>query len=112
MTMDTTMDKLKLAYDYVQACKLQSTFEDQANTALQMLNPDNQIFGLADPIRNAYDELIVLVLGEETMDWIHYWQYECDYGQASMDFSINDVEYNTQDITLYKYLEVTCGLTK
>jgi hypothetical protein len=106
------MDKLKLAYDFVQACYTQSCYEDQVSKAFQLINPDNTVFGLADPIRQHYEELVAEILGEAVMDWIYYWQYECDYGQASMDFQIDGVEYNTQDITLYKFLGVTCGLTK
>jgi len=106
------MDKLKLAYDYIQACQVQSCYEDKLNKVMQALNPDNQVFGLADPIHKPYEELVLEILGETIMDWIYYWQYEADYGQKSMDITINDVEYNTQDMTLYKYLEVTCGLTK
>ena len=106
------MDKLKLAYDYITACQAQSAYEHHINQGFQLLNPDNQVFGLADPLHKAYLELVLEILGEEAFDWIQYWQYEADYGRASMDFQINDVEYNTQDITLYKFLEVTCGLTK
>ena len=106
------MDKLKLAYDYIQACQVQGCYEDKVHQAFQMLNPDNTLFGLADPLRVKYEELVLELLGEEIMDWIYYWQYEADYGKNSMDFSINDTEYNTQDMTLFKYLEVTCGLTK
>jgi carboxypeptidase C (cathepsin A) len=106
------MDKLKLAYDYITACQVQSCYENKIDQAFQLLNPDNTVFGLADPLRQPYEELVSEILGEPVMDWIHYWQYEADYGSESRDFTINDVEYNTQDMTLYKYLEVTCGLTK
>ena len=106
------MDKLKIAYDYVQACQVQACYEDKVNQAFQLINPDNTVFGLSDPLRLRYEELVQSILGEEAFDWISYWQYEADYGKASMDITIDGVEYNTQDITLYKYLEVTCGLTK
>jgi hypothetical protein len=106
------MNKLDVAYKYVQACYLQSCYEDKINTALQLLSPDNQVFGLADHIRGPYEELVLEILGEPIMDWIYYWQYEADYGKNSLDFTIDNTEYNTQDMTLYKYLEVTCGLTK
>jgi hypothetical protein len=106
------MDKLKLAYDYITACQVQSCYENKLNQALQLLNPDNQVFGLSDHIHQPYEELILEILGEPTMDWIYYWQYEADYGKNSLDFVIEDREYNIQDMTLYKYLEVTCGLTK
>lgn len=106
------MDKTKIAYDYVQACQTQACYEHKVNQAFALINPDNQIFGLADPLRKVYEELVVDLLGEDTMDWIYYWQYEADYGKESRDFTVNDREYNTQDMTLYKYLEVACGLTK
>ena len=106
------MDKLKVAYDYIQACQTQSCYTSKLNEALELLCPDNQLFSIADPLHAPYLELVTEILGEDTMDWIFYWQYEADYGKNSCDFQINDVEYNTQDMTLYKYLEVACGLTK
>jgi len=106
------MDKLKLAYDYITACQVQSCYENKINQTFQLINPDNQVFGLADPLHKAYEELVLEILGEPIMDWVYYWQYEADYGKNSLDFVINDREYNTQDLTLYKYLEVACGLTK
>jgi len=106
------MDKLKLAYDYITACQVQSCYEDKLNKALQLINPDNLVFGLADHIHKPYEELMLEILGETIMDWIYYWQYEADYGKNSLDITVDGVEYNTQDMTLYKYLEVTCGLTK
>jgi hypothetical protein len=106
------MDKLKLAYEYITACQVQTCYENKLNQALQLINPDNQVFGLADHIHKPYEELMLEILGEEIMDWIYYWQYECGYGKESRDIVIDEVEYNTQDITLYKFLEVTCGLTK
>lgn len=110
--MDTPMDKTQLAYDYVQACQTQDCYERKVHEALKLINPDNQVFGLADPLRSKYEELVALILGEEVMDWIYYWQYEADYGKVPLEFRVNDREYNTQDMTLYKYLEVACGLTK
>ena len=106
------MDKTKIAYDYVQACQVQGCYTEKLEAALRLLCPDNQLIALADPIHGPYQELVAEILGEETMDWIYYWQYEADYGKNSCDFQINNVEYNTQDMTLYKYLEVACGLTK
>ena len=106
------MDKTKIAYEYIQACQVQSCYEDKVNQAFALINPDNQVFGLADPLRKAYEELVLEILGEDIFDWLCYWQYEADYGKNSLDIVIDGVEYNTQDMTLYKYLEVACGLTK
>ena len=106
------MDKLKIAYDYVQACQVQGCYEDKINRAFQLLNPDNTLFGLSDPLRLRYEELVQTILGEQVFEWIQYWQYDCDYGKESRDIVINDVEYNVQDMTLYKFLEVTCELVK
>ena len=106
------MNKLDIAYNYVQACCAQEAFEHNINTAIAQLCPDNQIFSLCEPIHKHYLELIEELLGEEAFDWIQYWQYESDYGRNSLDFTIDGVEYNTQDMTLFKYLEVTCGFTK
>lgn len=106
------MNKLDIAYNYVQACRTQQTYEESLNKTLQLLCPDNYVVALADTLHGPYQELLIEVLGEEAFDWIQYWQYEADYGTAAMDFIINDVEYNTQDMSLYKFLEITCGFTK
>ena len=100
------MDKKKIAYNYIQACYVQSCREDQISTAFQLLNPDNQVFGLADPLHNAYLELVQELLGEELFDWIQWWQYETDYGKEAKDFKINNQEYTTDGVTLLKFLEL------
>lgn len=106
------MNKLDIAYNYVQACQVQETHERLINVTLGYLCPDNQVFSLCEPVLKYYQELVLELLGEEAFDWIQYWQYESDYGRQPRDFSIDGVEYNTNDMTLYKFLEVTCGLTK
>lgn len=105
------MNKLQIAYEYVNYCRTQEMYEQNVSKALQLLSPDNYVMGLSDTLRKGYRELALEILGTETMDWIEYWQYECDYGKDSMDFSINNTEYNTGTLNLYQYLEITCEPT-
>jgi hypothetical protein len=80
--------------------------EAQFNTALQALGSDNQVFGLAEPLEGAYTELVHQLLGPELFEWLMWWIYETDCGTKPMHFSINKVEYNPQDMTLYRFLEL------
>jgi hypothetical protein len=96
----------QIAYRYIQACQVQECYETQLCTALQQINPDNQVFGLGDPIRKAYRELVANLLGFEQFDWVEWWQYECDYGKDARDFTINGTEYSTDDMTALKFLDL------
>ena len=100
------MDKKKIAYEYIQACQVQSCYEDQVSAAFQMLNADNQVFGLADPLHKAYMDLVIELLGEELFDWIQWWQYETDYGKDPKDFAVNNQEHTTDGMTLLKFLDI------
>jgi hypothetical protein len=84
----------------------QSAAVDQINTALRSLGSDNYLFSVCEPIENAYTTLVADLLGPELFDWLTWWMYETDNGQRKMEFSINGTEYNPQDITLYKFLEI------
>jgi len=96
----------EIVYRYIQACQVQECYETQLCTALQQINPDNQVFGLADPIRKAYRELVEELVGKQQFDWVEWWQYEADYGKDARDFVVAGVEYNTDDMTTLKFLEL------
>jgi hypothetical protein len=96
----------QIAYQYIQACQVQSCYENQMNTALQQINPDNQVFGLADPLHKGYRELVEHILGQSAFEWVEWWQYECDYGMDARDFALNNVEYSTDDMTTLSFLEL------
>ena len=96
----------KIAYNYVQALIKQRAYEAQLNSALQMINPDNQVFGLADPIEGPYTELVAELLGPELFDWLMWWMYETEHGIKDMEFRINGNNYSPTNMTLYSFLEV------
>lgn len=96
----------QIAYDYCQAMITQRAHDDRLNTALSCINPDNQIFGLADAIEGPYTKLVQQLLGTELFDWLMWWMYECDHGTKPMEFSINNTPYNPTTMTLYKFLEI------
>ena len=96
----------KIAYDYAMAHKVQSAHDHQLTSLLQAITPATQIFGLADPIEGPYTNLVQQLLTPELFDWLMWWMYETDYGTQDMGFSIDGVEYNPQNMTLYSFLEV------
>ena len=94
------------AYDFAQATLTQSAGEAMLNTALRTLGSDNQIIDLCEPILVAYRKLLTQYIGPELMDWLDWWLYECDMGTKDMRFYIEGTEYNPQDMTLYRFLEI------
>jgi hypothetical protein len=94
------------AYDYAMATIKQSAGESLLDKALRTLGSDNQIIDLCEPILVAYRKLLVTTIGPELMDWLDWWMYETDYGTKAMHFSINNVEYDPTQMTLYKFLEI------
>lgn len=96
----------KIAYDYAMAHIKQSAGMDQLNRALNSLGSDNMLFSLCEPIEGAYTALVEELLGPELWEWLMWWMYETDHGNYQMLFSIDGVEYNPQDLTLYKFLEI------
>lgn len=96
----------RIAYNYAMACKQQEAQEDIINAAFVGLGSDNQILSLATPLKEAYTDLVARTIGPELSDWLSWWMYETDYGSLNMEFIIDGVKYNPQDITLYKFLEI------
>jgi hypothetical protein len=100
------MNAQEIAYKYIQACQVQSNFEQKLDQALGLLCADNQLISVSDPIHKAYLELVQDILGEELFDWVQWWQYETDYGREPRDFTVNNQEYTTDGMTLLKFLEL------
>ena len=96
----------KIAYNYVQALIKQRAYEAQLNSALQLINRDNEVYGLADPIEGQYTDLVLELLGPELFEWVMWWMYECDYGTKDMEFQIDDTSYSPTSMTLYRFLEI------
>jgi hypothetical protein len=96
----------QIAYNYAMANLQQSVAVDQLNTALGSLGSDNHMFSLCEPLEAAYTKLVEELLGPQLWDWLMWWMYETNYGSSRMDFSIDGVEYNPQDMTLYRFLEI------
>lgn len=96
----------QIAYNYAMACKKQEAAEQQINQAFASLGADNQIFDLAGPLKEAYTDLVARTIGPELSDWLSWWMYETEYGSENMEFIINGVKYNPQDMTLYRFLEL------
>ena len=103
--MNTIKPTHQIAYNYCQAMITQRAREEMVGKALACINPDNQIFGLADAVEGPYTELVAELLGPELFDWLMWWMYECDHGTQNMGFSINGTEYDPTTMTLYKFLE-------
>ena len=98
--------KHKIAYDYCQAMLTQSIYTDKVSKAFQVINLDNQVFGLADPVEAPYTKLVEELLGTELFDWIMWWMYECEHGTKAMQFTVDGIEHDPTTMTLYKFLEL------
>jgi hypothetical protein len=96
----------KIASNYLTAMIAQRSGEQQVSQAFASLGSDNSIFGLAEPLEGAYTELVAELLGPELFDWLMWWMYETDCGTKCMHFSIDNVEYDPTQMTLYKFLEI------
>lgn len=96
----------QIAYNYCQAMLTQRAYEDQFSRALQCINPDNQAFGLADPVEGPYTNLVAELLGPELFEWLMWWMYETEHGTKRMGFSIDGKEYDPTTMTLYRFLEL------
>jgi hypothetical protein len=96
----------KIAYNYAMANLTQSAAIDQVNSALRSLGSDNYLFSLCEPLESAYTQLVESLLGPELWDWLTWWMYQTDNGQRHMEFTVNGVHYNPQDMTLYRFLEI------
>lgn len=94
------------AYDYAMAMIAQRANDDRLSQALQCINPDNQIFGLADAVEGPYTKLVADILGPELFEWLMWWMYECDHGTKDMEFVIDGVSYDPTTMTLYRFLEI------
>jgi hypothetical protein len=96
----------QIAYRYIQACQVQDCYEDQVSAAFQLINSDNQVYGLADPLHKAYRELVANLLGFEQFEWVEWWQYETNYGKDDMNFVVAGAKYTTKGMTLLKFLDI------
>jgi hypothetical protein len=93
-------------YDYVQAMKHQAETENLVNSAFQQLNSDNCILGTAQPVQTAYTKLVQQLITPEQWGWLEWWMYETDFGQRSMQFSIDNEFLDASGMTFYKFWEV------
>lgn len=96
----------QIAYDYSQALKTQRTWDANLDVALRLINPDNQIFGLADAVEGPYTKLVEQLLGPELFEWLMWWIYETEHGTLNMEFIINGTSYDPTTMTLYQFLEI------
>ena len=88
------------------AMLLQRDLEHQLNKAMQLLNQDNQVFGLADAVEGPYTNLVHQLLGDTLFEWIMWWMYETEWGTVNMEFVIDGVHYDPTTMTLYRFLEL------
>lgn len=94
-------------YDYVCALKVQHIQECAVATALNSLGSDSGYICLSRPTQDAYTKLVKTLLTADQFDWLEYWMYECDFGNSTHTIYINDEAYQINNLTLYKFLELT-----
>lgn len=96
----------KIVYDYVNAVYTQTVYEAAFDVALSSLGSETSITQLGKAVQDGYTELVKSMLTPEQWDWVEYWMWECDFGNSSLNFTINGVVYNITETTLLKYLDV------
>lgn len=96
----------QIAYDYCQALISQRALDNRLDQALQCINPDNQVFGLADAVEGPYTKLVQELLGDTLFEWLMWWIYETEHGTQNMEFIVNDISYDPTQMTLYRFLEI------
>jgi len=74
------MNKFQVAKDYVLATQQNQQLESAITKAIQLLDQDNQL-NLYGPIYQAYETLVLQILGEQLFDYILVWIYELDFGK-------------------------------
>ncbi len=96
----------EIASEYVASNKAQAKAERSIANAFSMLNPENTVLNLSDNIVNAYSSLTELVLGSELMEWIYWWIYDCEYGNKSMRFSVDEDEFDVVGLTFEEFFDL------
>lgn len=104
--MNTNKPTHQIAYDYSMAMIAQRANDDRLSQALQCINPDNQIFGLADAVEGPYTQLVEQLIGPELFEWLMWWMYETEHGTVNMEFIIDNISYDPTTMTLYRFLEL------
>lgn len=94
------------AYNYCMALKLQRDLEQELSKILQMINLDNQVFGLADAVEGPYTDLVHELIGDNLFEWLMWWMYETEFGTKDMEFIIEGTSYDPTSMTLYRFLEL------
>ena len=96
-----------LVKQYCEA-KLQETMlEDQLNKVLQLINPDNMLFSLqTDKMIALTEALMQHTVGEQVMEWVYWWIYDCDHGTEHFDFTVEGRKYTVSELTLEQFLEI------
>jgi hypothetical protein len=95
----------QIAYNYAQALKTQHAWDANLDVALRLINPDNQVFGLADAVEGPYTNLVHQLLGDTLFEWLMWWMYETEHGTQNMEFIVDGTSYDPTTMTLYKFLE-------
>lgn len=96
----------QVAINYAQALKAQRAHDHRLDTALRLINPDNQVFGLADAVEGPYTQLVEQLLGPELFEWIMWWMYETEWGTQNMEFIVEGTTYDPTTMTLQQFLEL------
>lgn len=96
----------KIAIEFVEANRTQTRAEYEIANAFSLLCPENMILGVSENITNAYCSLTEKVLGNEIMEWVYWWMYDCNYGQKSMTFAVGENEYDVKDMNFAHFFDL------
>jgi len=74
------MNKFEVAKQYVAVTQQNQQLESQLTLAVKQLDQDNEL-NLYGPVHQAYETLVLQLLGEQLFDYILVWIYELDFGK-------------------------------
>ena len=98
---------MNIQYDYVQALKTQHILESAVAESLRSLGSDCEYVYLSKPTQDAYTKMVKTLLTQDQFNWLEYWMYECDFGNSTHQIHVNNQKHTVNDLTLYKFLELT-----
>lgn len=102
------MDLTKIAQDYLQTTNQHRELEHKLQQVFQLWGPDNELWDIKGPAYTAYESLVAELLGQELMDWVLYWQWDCD-GGTNGTLKLGTNSHNIADLDFEEFFKLIQG---
>ena len=104
------MNKLLIIKEYAASVRKQLEAESQIQAAFQQLDSTNITLGLSEAIFSGYTRLVQDLIGLNAAEWLHWWIWECDFGERPESlFWVDEVKYDASGLTLDQFWELVGG---